>query len=351
MKVHLGIALSLMSLTALLATMPESQAAPTPDMKLLASIPIPGTEGWDYLHVDSTARKLFVSRGTHMVVVDIDKNVVVADINDTNGVHGAATDDRDGRGFTSNGRANTVTIFDLKTFTRIEDVPVGGGPDSILYDPSSNRVFTFNGRDKSSTVLDAKTGKVIGTVPLPGKPEGAVADGKGHVYNCVEDQNEIVEIDAKSLKITATWPVAPLEALGGLAIDAAHHRLFASCDGGKMAVVDAITGKVVATPPIGNGPDATGFDPGSGFAFASNGQDGTISVIHEKTPDIYEPVATIPTKPGARTMAVDDKTGRIYTCTADVAPPSPSDTPPPTGQRRRRAYLQGTFNVLVYGVK
>ncbi len=321
-----------------------AQASPPTPFHLLQTISLTGNEGWDYLTVDSAARRLYVSRGTRVAVVDIDAGKQVGEIPGTEGVHGIAIDPADGRGFTSNGRASTVTVFDLKTLAKIADVSVGKRPDAILYDVASGRVFTFNAGDKSSTAIDAKTATVVGTVPLPGKPEFAVADGKGLVYDNIEDQNEIVAFDAKSLKVVGTWPIAPCESPSGLAIDTKHHRLFSVCDGGKMAVTDTTTGKVVATPAIGNGPDAAGFDPSTDNVFSSNGEDGALTILHEKKPDVYEPVATVTTRKGARTMAIDEKTHRVYTVTADSAPAAP-DAP------RKRSYVDGSFVVLVYGEK
>jgi YVTN family beta-propeller protein len=327
-----------------------SAAASDAGIHLLQSISLPGTEGWDYLSVDSAARRLYVSRGTHVAVIDIDAGKVVGDIPDTAGVHGVAIDTADGKGFTSNGKANSVTVFDLKTLAKTATVAVGNRPDAILYDPSTARVFTFNAGGPSATAIDAKTDTVVGTVPLPGKPEFAAADGKGMIYDNIEDKSEIVAIDAKALTVTATWPIAPCESPSGLAFDIKHQRLFSVCDGGKMAVTDAKSGKVVATPVIGNGPDAAGFDPKTGNVYSTNGEDGTLTVLHEQSPDVYTTVGTATTKPGARTMALDEKTHRIYTIAGDLAP-APTVAPGEPAPKKRRSYVDGSVTVLVYGEK
>lgn len=333
-----------------LATLPLTLAAPSafaapvlPAYHAVRSIPLTGAEGWDYLALDSGAHRLYVSRGTHVAVIDVQAHRVVGDIPDTAGVHGVAFDQRDGRGFTSNGRSNSVTIFDLKTLKKLGEVPVGEGTDSILFDPATKRVFTFNGRAQTATAIDAASGKVVGTVTLPGRPE-APAAGRGHLYDAIEDKSEIASIDAQTLKVDAVWPVAPGEGPSGLAIDPKGRRLFAVCANQKLAVVNADTGKVVATPTIGNGPDACAFDPGLKLVFSPNGQDGTMTILHQVTPDQYETVATLPTQTGARTMALDEKTHHVFTIAAKTEPPPPGDTQP----RRRRSYIDGSVTVLEY---
>ena len=330
----------------LLAAVP-ALAAPAPPSchpyHLVQKVTLGGEGGWDYLTVDAGARRLYISRGTHVMVVNADTLKVVGDIPNTNGVHGIAFAPKLGRGFTSNGQANTVTIFDLKTLKPLGTAPTGDRPDAILYDPATQRVFTFNGGGNSATAIDAATGKVVGTIPLGGRPEFAAADGKGMVYDNIEDKSEVVAIDARTLAVTGRWPIAPLESPSGLAIDARSRRLFAVCDGQKMAVVNADTGKVVATPAIGNGPDAAAFDPGTGLAFSSNGQDGTLTVVREDAPNSYRVVQTVPTQAGARTMAVDTKTHRVFLVTAMPGPQTPGAPP------WRRAYVPGTFTLLVVG--
>ena len=267
---------------------------------------------------------------------------LAGDIPDTDGVHGVAIDAKLGRGFTSNGRANTVTIFDLKTLKKIGEVPVGEGPDAIVFEPVTGRVFTFNGRAGTATAIDAASGKVVGTVTLPGRPEFPVADGKGHLYDNIEDKGEIADVNARTLKVDHVWPLAPAESPSGIAMDTKSRRLFSVCDGQKMAVTDADTGKVVATPAIGNGPDACAFDPARHLVFSPNGEDGTITVLREVAPDQYDVVQTITTQAGARTMALDDKTHHLFTVTATALPPVPG------APRWHRSYVSGTFVILEY---
>ena len=319
-------------------------AAPAPSYHLVRTISLLGAEGWDYLAVDSAMHRLYVSRGTHVSVVDTSTGQALGDIPDTSGVHGVAVDPKSGHGFTSNGRSNSVTIFDLKTLKKIDEVTVGEGTDAIIFEPTTERVFTFNGEAQSATAIDGATGKVIGTVPLPGRPEFPVADGKGHIYDNIEDKSEIADVNASTLKVDNVWPIAPGDGPSGIAMDKKNRRLFSVCGNQIMTVTNADTGKVVATPAIGNGPDAAAFDPGSSLAFSPNGRDGTITVLQQVTPDQYQTVQTITTQPGARTMILDEQTHHLFTCTAKTAPPAPGA--PQEGRRRR--YLPGTFVVLEY---
>src|SRR5712671_2425046 len=236
----------------------------------------------EYLTFDPAGKRLFISRGTHVMVVDPEKGSVIGDIPNTPGVHGIALAQDLGKGFTSNGRENSVTVFDLKTLKETARIKTEGGenPDAILYDPSSKRVFTFNGRSKNATVIDATNDKVVGNIPLDGKPEFGVADGKGGVFVNIEDKSEVTSIDAKKAVVIKSWPLAPCEEPSGLAMDLKSRRLFAGCHNKMMAVVDADSGKVIATPAIGEGVDANGFDPSAQLAFSSNG-DGTLTVVHE----------------------------------------------------------------------
>jgi DNA-binding beta-propeller fold protein YncE len=320
-------------------------AAAEGDYHLLKKVVLGGEGAWDYLICDSAARRVYISRSTHVMVVDADSYAVVGDIPGTEGVHGIALAPEFGRGFTSNGRANTVTIFDLKTLKVLGTAPTGEGPDAIMYDPASKRVFTFNGHGGSATAIDAASGTPAGTITLGGRPEFAAADGQGHIYNNLEDKSELLQIDTQKLSITARWPLAPGESPSGLAIDREHRRLFAGCHNKMMAVVDADSGKVLATPAIGQGVDANAFDPGTQFAFSSNG-DGTLTVVHEDSPENFTPVASVPTQRGARTMALDLKTHRIFLVTAEFGPP-PAPTP---GQPHPRPQaIPGTFTLLVVG--
>jgi DNA-binding beta-propeller fold protein YncE len=302
-----------------------------------------GDGGWDYLALDGASRRLFLSRGTHVMVIDADSGKPVGDIPDTPGVHGIAFAPELGRGFTSNGREGTVTIFDLKTLKPITKVKVGENPDAILYDPASKRVFTFNGRSHDSTAIDAATGKVVGTIPLEGKPEFAVSDGKGEIFNNLEDKSQLVAIDSAKLEVKSRWPLAPCESPSGLAIDREHRRLFSGCENKVMAIVDADSGKVITTLPIGRGVDATRFDPETSLAFASCGE-GVLTVIREESPDKFSVVETVPTQPGARTMELDEKTHDVFVVTAKFGPMPPATE----GQRfRRPPILPDSFVVLV----
>ena len=305
---------------------------------ILTEISIGGEGGWDYLTVDSAARRLYVSHGTHVVVVDLDANKVVGDIPDTPGVHGIALAPELNKGFISNGRGGNVTIFDLKTLKTIGTAPTGENPDDITYDKGSSRVFVFNGRSKSATVIDAKTDKVVATIPLAGKPEFAIADGKGHVYNNLEDTNEIVEIDAAKASITKKFSLSPCDGPSGMAYDAKDRRLFSVCSNRVMAVSDPDAGKVVATPAIGAGSDGAAFDSGTGYAFSSNG-DGTMTVV-QQTGGKWDVVENIATERGARTIAVDEKTHKVYLPTAKTAPATGGG---------RASYLPNTFKVVVVG--
>ena len=281
------------------------------DYQLTKKIPIPGQGGWDYLIVDEAARRLYVSHGTQVEVLDVDSGKLVGTIPNTLGVHGIAIASDLGRGFVSNGQSSTVTIFDLKTLKPIADVPTGKKPDAIIFDPATSRVFAFNGAGNSATAISADTGKVAGTVDLGGGPEFAAADGKGFVFNNLEEENFVLEINARALKVEQRWPTAPCTSPSSMAMDRATRRLFLGCRSKIMAVMNADTGQIVTTVPIGDHVDATAFEPATGLIFNSNG-DGTVTVIHEDSPDKYSVVQTIKTVPRARTMALDPKTHQIF---------------------------------------
>jgi hypothetical protein len=305
---------------------------------VIKTIPVGGDGGWDYVYVDADGRRVYISRGTHVVVLDADTYAVVGDIPDTQGVHGIAIASDLGRGFTSNGRSNDVTIFDLKTLKSLGTVKTDANPDAILYDSVTKRVFTFNGRGKNATAINAADGAVLGTIDLRGKPEFAAADRKGTVYVNNEDSSELHHLDAASLKELHHWPLAPCKSPSGLAMDVANRRLFSVCDEKVMAVVNADTGKVVATPAICDGPDASAFDPATGYVFASCG-DGNLTVIHEDSPDKYTVVENVPTKRSARTMGLDLKTHNIFLPAADFDPPAPGE--------RRGKMKPGSFVIVV----
>lgn len=320
-------------------------AASAPGYKVIKTYKIGGEGGWDYLKADSAARRLYISRATHVIVLDLDSGKTVGDIADTPGVHGIALAPELGRGFTSNGRENTVSIFDLKTLATTSKVKVGDAPDAILYDSATKRVFTFNAHSHDSTAIDATNGNVLGTIELDGKPEFAASDEKGKVFVNIEDKSEITVIDANTLQAKTSWPLAPCTEPSALSIDKKNRRLFVGCDNKMMAVLDADSGKVLATPAIGDGVDADGFDADAGLAFASCGE-GVLTVVHEDSPDKFSVVETVPTQKGARTMALDSKTHNVYVVTADfAAPPAPTaDNPHP-----RRSIVPDTFVVLVVG--
>ena len=304
---------------------------------LAKTIPVGGDEGWDYVTVDSDARRIYVSHGSRVVVLDADSGAVTGEIPDTQGVHGIAVASDLGRGFTSNGRANTVTIFDLKTLSTLGTIKVGTNPDAIVYDADTKRVFTMNGRSQDATAIDAANGTVVGTLALGGKPEFAVADGKGSIFVNIEDKSELVEFDPQKLAVLHHWRLAPCQEPSGLAMDRKNRRLFAGCDNKMMAVVDADTGKIIATPAIGEGVDANGFDPATNLAFASNG-DGTLTVVHEDSPNKFTVVDNVPTKRSARTMGLDLKTRNIFLPAADFDAPAPGE--------RRGKIKPGSFVVL-----
>ena len=286
------------------------------DYQVTKKIPIPGKGSWDYLTIDDAARRLYVSHGTQVEVLDIDSGKLVGTIPNTLGVHGIAVVPELGRGFVSNGQSSTVTIFDLKTLKPIADVPTGKKPDAIIYDPATSRVFAFNGGSDSATAIAADTGKMAGTVELKGGPEFAAADGKGFVFDNLEDESLVLKIDSNQLKVEQRWPTAPCASPSSMAIDRVNRRLFLGCRSKVMAVMNADTGEIVTTVPIGDHVDATAFDPATGLIFNSNGE-GTITVIHEDGPDKYSLVQTVKTLPRAKTMALDLKTHQLFLSTEE----------------------------------
>jgi DNA-binding beta-propeller fold protein YncE len=309
-------------------------------------ITIGGDGGWDYLSVDSAARRLYVTHGTKVVVVDLDRNAVAGEIGETPGVHGFALAPELHRGFSSHGREAKVGIVDLASLKILSTVATGENPDAILYEPGQQEVYAFNGRGKSATVFAAVSGNVLATIPLDGKPEFAVADpAAGRVYNNLEDKNSVVVIDTKTHQVVATWPIVPGEEASGMAFDAAHHRLFLGCGNKMMVMMDSTNGKVIASVPIGQGVDANSFDPGTQLAFASCG-DGTVTIAREETPDKLTVVQILPTERGARTMTLDPRTHRIYLATAKF---EPAPEPAPGEKRQRPKPVPGSFKVLVYG--
>ena len=321
----------------MVAAKPSAKPGPS-GYTLAKTISIPGDEGWDYVGVDSDARRVYVSHGSHVVVLDADSHAIVGSIPDTSGVHGIAVAPELGRGFISNGRTNNATFFDLKTLKTIGVYPTGTNPDAIAYEPVTKRVFTFNGRSQDATVLSAADGSTLGTIALGGKPEFAAVDGKGTIYVNIEDKSELVHLDAQKMTVLHRWPLAPCTEPSGLAFDNKNHRLFAGCDNKMMAVVDANSGKVVTTVPIGEGVDANAFDPATGLVFASTG-DGHLTVAHEDGPDKYTVVENVETKKSARTMGLDLKTHAIFLPSAEFDAPAPGE--------RRGKMKPGSFAVLV----
>ncbi len=293
-------------------------AAPAPagGYSVIKKIPIPGAGSWDYLMVDEGARRLYVSHGTQVEVLDVDSGAIVGKIENTPGVHGIAVAPEVGRGFVSDGKTGKVTIFDLKTLKTIAEVSVGSKPDAIIYDPATSRVFAFNGDSNSATAIQAADGTVAGTVDLGGGPEFAVADGTGYVYDNLEDASTVLKINARSLKVEQRWPTAPCASPSSMAMDRANRRLFIGCRSKVMAVMNADNGQVITTLPIGDHVDATAFDAESKLVFDSNGE-GTITVIHEDSPDKYSVVETVKTLPRAKTMALDPKTHQLFLSTAE----------------------------------
>jgi DNA-binding beta-propeller fold protein YncE len=310
---------------------------------LSSSIAIPGSGGWDYIAADSDNRRLYVSHSNEVDVVDLDSEKMVGQIPKTNGVHGIAIANDLGRGFISAGRDNQIVIFDLKSLAVLGTAKTGTNPDGILYEPFTHRVFAFNGRSKNATVINAKDGSFVGTIELGGKPEFPTADGKGNVFVNIEDKNEIAYIDASSLQVKARWSIAPAKSPSGLAIDKENHRLFAVCDGKVMVVVNYDNGKVVTTVPIGEGPDAAAYDPGTHTVFSSNGEDGTVTVVKAEGSDKYTPT-TVKTKESARTMTVDLKTHKLYLPSADYGPPPAATAANP---HPWPSVVAGSFKILV----
>jgi DNA-binding beta-propeller fold protein YncE len=300
------------------------------------TISLPGDAGYDYLSIDKVNHRLYVSHGTSVNVVDLETEQPVGVISDLKGVHGIAIDNKANRGFISDGKANAVVAFDLKTLKTIATIPVDAkGPDAIIYDSFSDRVFSFNGESNNSSVVNPNTLKQVGTVDLGGGPEFAVADGKGKIYNNLEDKNSLNIIDSKTLKVIKNYPLAPCGGPTGIALDNVNHRIFSVCRQNKgMSVVDAVTGKVIATLPIGAGVDAVAYDPETKLIFCSCG-DGTTTIIKQQSANDYAVVQTLTTPMRARTLTLDTRTHKIYLSVAEFEP----------GTRKA---LPNTFKVLVY---
>ena len=305
---------------------------------------IGGEGGWDYLIADPGAHRLYITHGPRVEVVNSTTGKPIGAITGLKGTHGVALDEEGKFGYISDGGANAVVVFDRTSLATVASIPAGTNPDGIVYEPVTKTVWAFNGRSKDVTVISAADRKVIATIALPGKPEFPQADGTGQVFDNIEDKNEIVRLDAKAPKVTATWPIAPCESPSGLAIDREGRRLFAVCDEKKMAVVDANSGKVIATPAIGDGPDAAGYNPKTKLAYSSNG-DGTVTIVDASNSQ-YKVVQNLATQSGARTMALDPATGKIYVVTAQFGP-RPAATA--TNPRPRPSIVPDSFTVIVAG--
>jgi len=332
MKRILAISLATLTLLALPAFAQEQ-------FKVTNRVKLGGEGFWDYLTYEQASHRLFITRGTHVMVVDTKSLKVTNDIPDLSGIHGVALAPELNRGFISNGGDNTVTVFDMKTLKKLDSIKVGERPDAILYEPFSKDVFTFNARSHDSTAVDGATGKVVGTVPLGGKPEFPASDGQGKLYVNIEDKSQIAEIDVKTLKVLNTWSISPCQEPSALAFDVEHHRLFSGCDNKMMAVVDSDSGKVITTVPIGEGVDAGRFNSKTQEIFMSCGE-GVLTVIHEDSPDKYTVKQNLPTVKGARTMALDTEHNVAYLVTAQR-----EDKPPAPGQRP--AMVPGSFELIV----
>src|SRR5271154_2988118 len=329
--------------TSLLLVLASAVFAAPPTYKVVNKIKVGGAARWDYAYLDSANHRLYVSHGTQTEVIDTASDKLVGTIPGTNGVHGIAIAGDLGKGFTSDGTDNDVTVFDLKTIKVLSKIKTGQNPDAIIYEPVSHRVFTFNGRSKDSTAIDAKTGDVItSSIPVGGKPEFAQIDGKGHLFANIEDKNEIVEMDAKNALVSKRYSIAPCDSPSGLVIDP-KGRLYSVCENKMMIVSDPAAGKVLATPAIGGGPDGVAFD--DGYAFSANGQDGTITMVGETSPGKFEPVSTIQTQRGARTIAADQKAHKLYLPAAEYGPPAESKD----GKKGRPQALPDSFQIVVVG--
>jgi YVTN family beta-propeller protein len=338
-----------LGLIAALVAGTAGSAPANSDLQVLQRWKVGGAGTWDYLTLDATGKRLFVSRSTRVDVISTDSGKVTGSIPNTLGVHGIALAEDTKRGYTSNGKADSVTVFDSDSLAVIREVKLAAhNPDAILYEPVGKHIFTFNGKSKDVTVLDASSLEVVATLAVPDKPEFAVDDGNGHIFVNIESEaGQMTVIDSRKLSVIRTFPLPGCASPSGLAIDKAHHRLFSVCDGKIMVVTDADTGKQIARVPVGDGPDAAAFDPKRGLAFSSNG-DGTLTVVREESADRYSVQATVPTQRGARTMALDPATGKVYVVTADFGPP-PAATP--EQPHPRPVPVPDTFTVLVIGAR
>jgi DNA-binding beta-propeller fold protein YncE len=324
----------------------DESPLPPPEYAISATWALGGGGGWDYLALEASGARLFVSRGDHVDVVETASGKLAGSIPNTQGVHGIAFAPELKRGYTSNGRANTVTVFELDTLKTVREASVSGTkPDAILYEPQHRRLFTANGASSNLSVLDPQTLEILATIALPGPPEFMATDALGNVFVNIEtDPGKLVQVDAKALEVKGIWPLTGCANPTGLTIDRANHRLFSVCENQIMAVTDSVSGKQVAQVAIGKGPDAAAFDPDLGYVFSSNGADGTLTIIHEDAPDKYRVITTLSTQKSARTMALDQPTHRIFLAAATLGA-----TPPPTPEQPqpRPGIVPGSFVILV----
>jgi DNA-binding beta-propeller fold protein YncE len=344
---HLVIVVcALLQTAAAAALAADTSPLPAPVYTVSRSFPLAGNGAWDYLALEASGARLFVSRGDHVDVVETVSGKLAGTIPNTAGVHGIAFAPALKRGFTSNGRSDTVSVFELDTLRMIQEVPVSGKkPDAILYEPRRNFIITANGESSDLSVLDAESLQVAATIPLPGPPEFMATDAAGMVYVNIEaKQGKLVAVDAKSLTVKATWPLPECTNPTGLALDVMHHRLFSVCENQVMAVTDSLSGRQVARVVIGRGPDAAAYDADLGLVFSSNGMDGTLTVIHQETPDDYTVLATVTTQVSARTMVLDPATHRIYIAAAKLGA-----TPPATEEQAhpRPGIVPDSVSILV----
>jgi len=323
---------------------PPPRAAGAPVLRLRRTIPLPGNEGWDGLTMDSAGHRLYITRQSRVVVLDVESERIVGEIAGTPGVHGVALAAEFDRGFTSNGDADTVTVFDMKTLATTGTVAVGKGPEAIVYDSPSKRALAFAGEGQDVTAIDAAQGRALGSVALGGRPKAAVADGRGRLFVTLADKNELVALDPVALAVTARWPVSPCETPTGLAVDPRKRRLFVGCQNRLMAVVDADSGKVTATLPIGRGPAATAFDEARGLVFAST-PDGALTVAKEDEAVGFVVVENTLTRPGSRTLALDPRSRRLYVpaCRFGASPLPTKEQPHPPAPM-----VPGTLTILVF---
>ena len=323
------------------------QGAEGGDYGIRKQFTLGGSGGWDYLTLDSAANRLYISRSDRVLVVNTQDGSLIATIPGTQGVHGIALAPDLGNGFTSNGRSDTVTVFDLKSLKPTATINVGGhNPDAILYDKASRRLYTFNGGSQDISVIDPVKAEVVARIPAGGKTEFATTDGAGRIFFNIEDKSQIGAIDSSTNKIIATWSLTNCEEPSGLAFDIGHRRLFSVCGNGLLVVTDAGSGRHIAEVPIGQGPDAAAFDVDRGLIFSSNGRDGTLTIVHQDDPDHYTVVGNVVTQKSARTMALDSATHQVYVVAAQfgATPPPSADLPHP-----RPSVLEGSFKVLVIG--